>query len=1192
MASWHSYLDGHSGSTVIPLQGFEPSAHYHPPNPDDEDSQPIFTLGQVQFTLPSELFALACRNNHLVLACSGRPPRSSSSSSFQPVPPQLIRIDLDRPTDVDTFDLPFPSSPSSSSSSSSSSNASPPPKLHALHVSPSSHHLLLSTTTGDTFYLFLGPPPANLPPPAAAALRKPKHLARLKGAVIDSVAWAPTPSSSSSSSSPYSTRHILLGTSTGQLLETSLLDPSLHDPQSAFALAVPSAVRGSNGPERFVKQLLTLPVREAVVGLRYEVWTAGEGGKRRRNVAVVAATRTRVYQFVGNVVTGGGGGGKKGEEQEAALLEEVFKPYAADEARPKILELPGEPLTSELHFFAPPRSDGKGLGLPKTLAWMTGPGIYHAHLLFPSSDLPPGEGIIDSASLIPYPSLSSSPSSPGEEPKQPISMTLTEFHFVLLYEDRVVAVDLLTDRVVYEEVLDLPPTSPPLRLSTDPLTRTLWLHTDTAIYELVVRDEDRDVWKVWLKRGEWEKAKRAAKTPHHRSLILAREAASYFSAGRFIQAAQCYAQTDAEAFEEVVLRFVEKGERDALRYYLLAKLERLKKTDLTQRLALSTWLVELYLAKLNELDDLSAASAPSSSPSSGGGDGESDNLAVERAIVEEDLRGFLQTYKDHLDPRTTLDLLTRHGRDELTLFYAAIVGDTARIVRHHVEKREWKEALKALGGQDDLELYYRFASVLVRNAPKEAVDTFLREPRLSPRRLVPALVAPRLPLPSASTSPARDDPVAEHAVRYLHHAVFQQGSTDASVHNALVTLFATSSPSSPSVPESAFVRFLESAPTSPATNQPYFDLDYALRLSRQHGRTQACVVIYSAMGLYDESVGLALEQDDLELARVCADKPVEDEMLRKKLWLKVAKHVVGKKNDIKTAMRFLESTPLLKIEDILPFFPDFVVIDDFKDEICDALESYAAHIERLKADMADATRAAEQIKADMDELDQRVVVVDANDKCGSCGGQLLTRQFYVFPCQHSFHADCLIQEVTKTLSPTQLRRMLSLQAQLAPSSTTSSSAHRARTPKRTGTSSLPSLPEVDLPGSAGLKLAAQASVQAVDQLRRLVLPDALLSAIGGALPNKPNVPGVNGSSAAAGGNAQARYAGGSPRPGAAGGAGTDATSLSQSASARREAKEKLALREQLDELLARECVLCEGAIGSIEKGFVEEGEEM
>lgn len=113
-------------------------------------------------------------------------------------------------------------------------------------------------------------------------------------------------------------------------------------------------------------------------------------------------------------------------------------------------------------------------------------------------------------------------------------------------------------------------------------------------------------------------------------------------------------------------------------------------------------------------------------------------------------------------------------------------------------------------------------------------------------------------------------------------------------------------------------------------------------------------------------------------------------------------------------MRFLESTDLLKIEDILPFFPDFVVVDDFKDEICNALEDYSAHIERLKSEMDEATRSAEAIKSDIADLRNRFVVVDASEKCGSCRMQLLTRQFYVFPCQHAFHADCLITEVSET----------------------------------------------------------------------------------------------------------------------------------------------------------------------------------
>jgi vacuolar protein sorting-associated protein 18 len=111
---------------------------------------------------------------------------------------------------------------------------------------------------------------------------------------------------------------------------------------------------------------------------------------------------------------------------------------------------------------------------------------------------------------------------------------------------------------------------------------------------------------------------------------------------------------------------------------------------------------------------------------------------------------------------------------------------------------------------------------------------------------------------------------------------------------------------------------------------------------------------------------------------------------------------------LRSAMQFLENTNILKIEDILPFFPDFVVIDDFKEEIAHALEGYSAHIDDLKREMDDATRTAESIKQDIAELKNRFVTIDAGERCSVCSQPLLTRQFYVFPCQHTFHADCLI----------------------------------------------------------------------------------------------------------------------------------------------------------------------------------------
>ena len=48
-----------------------------------------------------------------------------------------------------------------------------------------------------------------------------------------------------------------------------------------------------------------------------------------------------------------------------------------------------------------------------------------------------------------------------------------------------------------------------------------------------------------------------------------------------------------------------------------------------------------------------------------------------------------------------------------------------------------------------------------------------------------------------------------------------------------------------------------------------------------------------------------------------------------------ARHVVEEEKDVKRAMEFLHECDLLKIEDILPFFPDFVTIDHFKVNVLD-----------------------------------------------------------------------------------------------------------------------------------------------------------------------------------------------------------------------------------------------------------------
>ena len=116
------------------------------------------------------------------------------------------------------------------------------------------------------------------------------------------------------------------------------------------------------------------------------------------------------------------------------------------------------------------------------------------------------------------------------------------------------------------------------------------------------------------------------------------------------------------------------------------------------------------------------------------------------------------------------------------------------------------------------------------------------------------------------------------------------------------------------------------------------------------------------------------------------------------------------------AIALLKECALLKIDDLLPWFPDFVVIDRFKDKIVESLEDYNARIDELKEEMDHYTSSAEQVRVEIRGLKTRHGELRGDQVCELCDPAILRRVFYLFPCSHAFHADCLVAEVVAARS--------------------------------------------------------------------------------------------------------------------------------------------------------------------------------
>lgn len=804
-----------------------------------------------------------------------------------------------------------------------------------MFLDPSASHLIISTTLGENYYLH-------------TQSRQPKALSRLKGVSIESIAWNPSMPTAS-------TREILLGTTDGNVYETYI------EPSAEFY----------RREEKFVSAVYRVPDASPVTGICVQP-VASKSDQRR----VIVATYGKLLHFLGHTSPV-----RQGREGGGSIYADLFQ-----RETPSIHDATHPSASAPSSLVLSPSSTG---GIPnegsaeKDFAWLSSEGIYHGCL---TSDSP-----FEGAKLLPRSKFPATESARGGRKmiQDPITaMTLTEWHVLALVEGRVVAVNRLNGEFVYEQTV-MEPKQNTLGFLTDLTKGTYWIFTSNEIFEVGAHDEDRDVWKVYLHEQKFDEALQYARENSQRDAVLTASGDFLAKEGRFFEAAKVWGKS-SKGFEEVCLTMIDNKEYDALRKYLLSQLSTYKKTSVMQRLMVASWVIELFMSKLNSLDDNIATKAELTEGATTG------DIKDELGTVQAEFREFVNVHKTDLDKKTVYDIISSHGREGELLFFATVINDHNYVLSYWIQREKWSEALKVLQRQSEPEVFYKYSSVLMTHAATGLVEILMRQTNLDPEKLIPALLN--------YNDTANVSLNQSQAVRYLNFIIVNHPKPSAAVHNTLISLHA----SSPSTSEAGLLTYLQSQPSSP----PPYDADFALRLCIQHKRVQSCIHIYSAMGQYQQAVELALEHDDIDLAAIVADRPESNDKLRKKLWLLVAEKKIRQPGTgIKDAIEFLRRCELLRIEDLIPFFPDFVVIDDFKDEICTALEDYSRHIDALRQEMDNSALTAGQIRNEIAGLDTRYAIVEPGEKCWICALPLLSRQFFVFPCQHAFHSDCLGKEV-------------------------------------------------------------------------------------------------------------------------------------------------------------------------------------
>lgn len=121
---------------------------------------------------------------------------------------------------------------------------------------------------------------------------------------------------------------------------------------------------------------------------------------------------------------------------------------------------------------------------------------------------------------------------------------------------------------------------------------------------------------------------------------------------------------------------------------------------------------------------------------------------------------------------------------------------------------------------------------------------------------------------------------------------------------------------------------------------------------------------------------------------------------------------------------------IITLKDLLPLFPESIMINNFKDEIVKSLNQYNTRINQLSSEMQESLNITHKLKSQIKESKQKeargkiYTIIEPGEPCKLCQNLLINKNFVCFPnCHHNFHKDCLVKYYLKLKSDYRFKKI-------------------------------------------------------------------------------------------------------------------------------------------------------------------------
>lgn len=132
---------------------------------------------------------------------------------------------------------------------------------------------------------------------------------------------------------------------------------------------------------------------------------------------------------------------------------------------------------------------------------------------------------------------------------------------------------------------------------------------------------------------------------------------------------------------------------------------------------------------------------------------------------------------------TIYKLMSSHGDKNNVIKLTIVSKDFEKLIRHHIYKNNFLEALEVLKSQNNRELFYQFTPLLMKEVPKLMVKALKdQKGNLSAVKLLPAFVS------------CDEEHQSLEVIQYLEFCIEQLKNTEKAIHNLLLSLYAKYDP--------------------------------------------------------------------------------------------------------------------------------------------------------------------------------------------------------------------------------------------------------------------------------------------------------------------------------------------------------------------------------------------------------------